>query len=163
MGFYLESSIYLSKYNESENDDFLDKALELSKKSVDLAPYDSQVLNNLGKVYWKKEELEKAEKYLIKASEYGAYILSVHKDLGEFYISNNELEKAEEVLLNSIDYIDYSVKRASKDEKPIKKLEGAIIYNYLSRIYEEWNQTDKASFYKSREEDLIKEAFSIIN
>lgn len=163
MGFYLESSIYLSKYNESENDDFLDKALELSKKSVDLAPYDSQVLNNLGKVYWKKEELEKAEKYLIKASEYGAYILSVHKDLGEFYISNNELEKAEEVLLNSIDYIDYSVKRAPKDQKPIKKIEGAIIYNYLSRIYEEWNQTDKASFYKSREEDLIKEAFSIIN
>jgi len=65
--------------------------------------------------------------------------------------------------LNSIDYIDYSVKRASKDEKPIKKLEGAIIYNYLSRIYEEWNDTEKADHYKSKEEELLKDAFSGLN
>jgi hypothetical protein len=39
-------------------------------------------------------------------------------------------KETEEVLLNSLDYIDYSVKRIPKGEKTIKKIEGAIIYNY---------------------------------
>ena len=163
MGYYLESTIYLDKYKESNEKDYLNKSLKLSEKAVSLAPYDSLVLNNLGKVYWEQGEIEKAEEYLVKASKYGAYILSVHKDLGKLYIETDNLEKAEEVLLNSIDFIEYSVKRAPKDEKPIKKIEGAIICNYLSSIYEEWNDIEKSRYYKNMEENLLKEAFEDIN
>jgi len=163
MGYYLESTIYLDKYKESNEKDYLNKSLKLSEKAVSLAPYDSLVLNNLGKVYWEQGEIEKAEEYLVKASKYGAYILSVHKDLGKLYIETDNLEKAEEVLLNSIDFIEYSVKRAPKDEKPIKKIEGAIICNYLSSIYEEWDDMEKSKYYKNMEENLLKEAFEDLN
>jgi len=159
MGFYFESKLYFDKYKDSEKMEFLEKSLELSQKSVNLTPYDSLVLNNLGNIYWEKGQLDNAEKYLSKASRYGAYILSNYIDLGKFYIEDGNLEKAEEVLINSIKYIDYSIRRAPKDEKPIKKIEGAVIHNLLGRIYKEWNDIDKLEYHKRKEKELLKEAF----
>ncbi len=83
-------------YMWADRNENLDRALELIQKAVDLDPSNAAYLDSLGWVYFRRGDLEKAEKYLKIAGALEPTDASLAEHLGDLYEKKGEPEKARE-------------------------------------------------------------------
>ena len=62
-----------------------------------------------------------------------------------------------------LEFNKQKIRQYRSRREPGSPEEGAIICNYLSSIYEEWDDMEKSKYYKYMEENLLKEAFSAMD
>lgn len=90
-------------YTLSKNNQDLEKALEMSSKTLAEAPDNSAFLDTYGWIKYKMGNIEEAKKYIKKAIEIGNVSAEVYEHLGDIYIETNELEKAEEMYKKALE------------------------------------------------------------
>lgn len=71
----------------------LDKALELSRKTVEAEPQNSSYLDTYGWIFYKLKDYKNAKKYIEKAVEIGANAV-LYEHLGDIYIGLDDVPKA---------------------------------------------------------------------
>ena len=72
----------------------LEKASEMSKKTLELFPENSAFLDTYGWIQYKLGNYEEAKKYIEKAIEIGGISAEVYEHLGDVYVELGEKEKA---------------------------------------------------------------------
>jgi len=73
----------------------LDKAIEMSLKSLESEPENASFLDTLGWIYYQKGEYEKALEYIRKAVEVGGVSATVYEHLGDVYdkLGNDDMSQ----------------------------------------------------------------------
>lgn len=153
VGYSLESSNYQRIYETNKEEESLDKAIQLAKQAVKLAPIDGKLHNQLGNLYFLKGDTTGAEHHLQLGVEYGAYALGRYVDLGAFYMSQEKFEEAEIILARGLELQEYSLMGISDDEKLGVIDETAQLHLLLANIYQRTGNEEQA---KSHINEIIK-------
>lgn len=74
----------------------LDKAIEMSMKSLEFEPDNASFLDTLGWIYYQQGEYEKALEYIRKAVEVGGASATVYEHLGDVYDKLGNEDQAQE-------------------------------------------------------------------
>jgi tetratricopeptide (TPR) repeat protein len=83
-------------YMLADNNTKLQEALTLLKHAVELEPTNGAYLDSLGWAYYRLDNLEQAEKYLVEASERLSREATIHDHLGDLYYKTGRLHQAEQ-------------------------------------------------------------------
>lgn len=153
VGYSLESNNYQRIYETNKEEESLDKAIQLAKQAVKLAPIDGKLHNQLGNLYFLKGDTTGAEHHLQLGVEYGAYALGRYVDLGAFYMSQEKFEEAEIILARGLELQEYSLMGISDDEKLGVIDETAQLHLLLANIYQRTGNEEQA---KSHINEIIK-------
>ena len=86
---------HLKKARDYEEDGRLDKAIEEARRAMIAEPKSTWPLRELGYYYFKKNDLETAEKYLLSAATKNEVDVFAFHRLGDLYLRKNNIEKAE--------------------------------------------------------------------
>jgi len=86
---------HLKKALEFEDAGDFDAAIQEVKLAKEANPKSSRPIRDLGYYYYKKNDLKKAEKWLLKASEMNYLDVFAFHYLGEVYLERNDIEKAQ--------------------------------------------------------------------
>ncbi|GAJ01886.1 unnamed protein product [marine sediment metagenome] len=78
-----------------EDNGDIDAAIREAKLAVGANPDSSKPVRELGYYFFKKDDLEEAEKWLVKATEMNHLDVFAFHYLGTIYIKKNDIEKAE--------------------------------------------------------------------
>jgi tetratricopeptide (TPR) repeat protein len=112
-------------YHYAESGTNLDEGLEYALKAAELAPRDAAILDTLGWVYFKKENLNKALGSLKSAVASRPNSPTIRFHLGMAYYKNSDLENALNEFKNSLK-ISTRFKEASKAKDMIGLIEGQL-------------------------------------
>lgn len=134
----------------------LDAGISLSERALGMVEKESEeeamVLGNLGLIYRRKGDLDKAEDMHNKSLEIEKKLgrlegmANQYGNLGLIYKDRGDLDKAEEMH-----------KKALEIDKTIGRLEGqAIRYANLGLIYEQWGDISKTKEYWEKALGLYK-------
>jgi tetratricopeptide (TPR) repeat protein len=159
IGYKLESDLYYQKYLDDKKIEYLDKAVERGKKSIELTPYKWDLHNHLGKLFLEKEDYIKAEVEFLLAVDYSAYSITPYLELSNLYNYMNDVNKEKEVLYSALKTSEFSLYKAKKENKLIIKMQVASIHNRLSKIFEKENDYELSNFHSKEEEKLLIEIF----
>ena len=85
---------HLKKSRNLEEDGDVDAAIEEVKLAMNADPLSSRPIRELGHLYAKKNDLENAEEWLLKAAEMNSLDVFAFHHLGELYLKKNDIEKA---------------------------------------------------------------------
>lgn len=88
----------LSKYGKE-----LDKALNMSLKTLKDSPNNSAFLDTYGWIKYKLGDIKEAKENILKAIEIGNVSAEVYEHLGDIYIDTDELEKAKEMYKKALE------------------------------------------------------------
>lgn len=80
----------------------LDEAVQYVKEALVIDPQNGAYLDSLGWAFFKLNDLEKAEKYLLQADELIQDDATIDEHLGDLYFKTGDLQKAEEFWKRSI-------------------------------------------------------------
>ena len=80
----------------------LEEALKYVQEALAIDPYNGAYLDSLGWAYFKLNELENAERYLLQAGEIVKNDPIIDEHLGDLYFKTGDLKKAEEFWMRSI-------------------------------------------------------------
>ena len=94
---------YLNRAKNFEDEGDLDAAIEEIKMAMKTDPLSSRPVREMGYCYYKKNDIESAEKLLIKASRMNELDVLAHHYLGELYLRCNDIEKAITYLNKAMD------------------------------------------------------------
>jgi O-antigen ligase len=144
VGYSLASSNYQRIYETNKEEESLDKAIQLAKQAVKLAPIDGKFHNQLGNLHFLKGNIADTEHHLQLGVEYGAYALGRYVDLGAFYMAQGNMKDAEIILARGLDLKQYSLMGISKDEKYGVIDEVAQLHLLLANIYQRSGSENKA-------------------
>jgi len=129
------SNFYLESLAQNKSESFVEKAIEVNEKALNLAPADPEGYIHLadayvigGDVFDKKGRYERAITHLQRALELRPLSGIVHYDLGYCHLKLGEYERA-----------IFYLKKANQVTKPI-----ADTYYLLGQSYEGLNQTEAA-------------------
>jgi len=81
--------------NFDDEGDF-DAAIEQAEQAMEADPSSSRPVRDLGYYYYKNNNLEMAERFLLKAAEMNYLDVFAFHYLGELYLKKNEIEKAQQ-------------------------------------------------------------------
>lgn len=73
----------------------LEESVELIQRALEIDPYNGAYLDSLGWAYFKLEQLDKAEEYLLRARERLSRDPTIHDHLGDVYYQTGRLRLAE--------------------------------------------------------------------
>jgi len=82
-------------YNLSVREVELDRAEELALKAIELAPENAAYLDTIGWVYFKKEDYEKARRYIRASIDTGEASAEVFEHMGDVYEQLDNMTEAE--------------------------------------------------------------------
>ena len=154
MGYYFASRNYLQLAKENDNPELLDNALDCAQKSVKLSPIDGNLHNNLGKIYWQKGNLDKAEHHLMLAVKYAAYRLGMFLDMGWFYFQQEKMVDAKRILLNGLELEEAAIKSSViEEDREMVKAQLLQMHLILAQIY--W-QEDKPELMDNHMQEAKK-------
>src|SRR5690606_39000892 len=102
----------------------LREALQYLIKAVDLDPYNGAYLDSLGWVYFRLDDLEKAELYLQKANRMAGPDPVILEHLGDLYSKLGDRAKAREFYERSVSFAEEESdqKRVTRKLEDLKKL-----------------------------------------
>tara|TARA_B100001964_G_scaffold58970_1_gene66860 strand:+ start:1361 stop:3418 length:2058 start_codon:yes stop_codon:yes gene_type:complete len=112
-------------YHYAESGTNLDEGLENALKAAELAPKDAAILDTLGWIYFKKENLIKAIRTLKSAIVSRQNSPTIRFHLGMAYYRNSDLKNALNEFKNSLK-ISARFKEASKAKGMIEKIESQL-------------------------------------
>jgi tetratricopeptide (TPR) repeat protein len=92
----------------------LNEALDYVKKALEIDPENGAYLDSLGWAYFKMNDLENAEIYLLKAEQREREDPVINEHLGDLYFKNGDYEKARDFWMQSI--------RIATEEEDIQKV-----------------------------------------
>ena len=105
-------------YTYAEMDIYLDEALELIRRALEIKPDDGYITDSLGWVYYKKKEYKKAVFYLEKAAEISKFETIIAAHLADAYVKTGQHAKALETYKKAL----VNAKEDHKDQvKEIKE------------------------------------------
>jgi len=87
---------HLKKALEFEDAGDFDAAIEEVKLAKEADPKSSRPIRDLGYYYYKKNDLKRAEKWLLKAAEMNYLDVFAFHYLGEVYLERDDIEKAQQ-------------------------------------------------------------------
>ncbi len=102
---YAEALNYLG-YMLAERGVRLSEALDYVKRAVELEPHNGAFLDSLGWVYFKQDNLEKAEVHLREAARLESTDSTILEHLGDLYARKGDVESARRFYQDSIRYSD---------------------------------------------------------
>jgi tetratricopeptide (TPR) repeat protein len=108
----------------------LPEALDLIQKALELDPNNGAYLDSLGWVYYRLDDLEKAEQYLERALERFSKDPTIHDHLGDVYFKKGKLKEAIERWQSSLKHWESAAVSESDPAeiaKVQKKLENARV------------------------------------
>jgi CheY-like chemotaxis protein len=85
---------HLKEARKFEDDGNIDAAIGEARLAMEANPKSSRPLRELGYYYFKKNDLKKAEKWLLKAAQMNELDVFAFHYLGELYLKRDEIEKA---------------------------------------------------------------------
>jgi len=85
---------HLKEARKFEDDGDIDAAIGEARLAMEANPRSSRPLRELGYYYFKKNDLKKAEKWLLKAAQMNSLDVFAFHYLGELYLKRNEIEEA---------------------------------------------------------------------
>lgn len=118
--------------------DFYMKALSISE-DYNYETYKAMIYNNIGAIYYNREEFEKAEEYVLKALEINKKtgnkkeLFNNYNNLGGIYVQRKEQDKALDYALQAIQLLDNE--------------NDAYLYYFM--------QTNIASLYLSKKDNIL--------
>ncbi|MGI5880324.1 MAG: O-antigen ligase family protein [Syntrophomonadaceae bacterium] len=158
MGYYFASRNYLQLANDNDNPELLDNALDCAQKSVRLSPIDGNLHNNLGKIYWQKGNLDKAEHHLMLAVKYAAYRLGMFLDMGWFYFQQEKMEDAKSILLNGLELEEAAIKSSViEEDREMVKTQLLQMHLILAQIYWQENKPELMDNHMQEAKKLDRE------
>ena len=83
-------------YYLSVQEQHMEKAYEMSKKSLEFEPNNPSYLDTLGWIYFKKGNYDKAYEYISASIENGSMSATVYEHMGDVYEKLGDLSKARE-------------------------------------------------------------------
>lgn len=89
-------------YTLSKVEKDLEKALLMSKKTLEDSPNNSAFLDTYGWIAYKLGNYEEAKSYILKAIEIGGISAEVYEHMGDTYMKLNEKDKAKEMYIKSL-------------------------------------------------------------
>ena len=95
----------------------LDEAIRYIKKALIAEPENGAFLDSLGWAYFKQNDLENAEKYLLEAARFVRNDPTIHDHLGDLYFKIGQLEKARDYWATSV-----RVGKWSKEQENMQKV-----------------------------------------
>lgn len=90
-------------YSLAERGIELEKAMEMSKKSLQIDPLNSSYLDTLGWIYFQMKDYENARFYIELAVVQGSESAEVFEHMGDVYMKLNDKEKAKEFYLKAFE------------------------------------------------------------
>jgi tetratricopeptide (TPR) repeat protein len=85
---------HLKKARDHEEAEDIDAAIKEAEIAMNEDPQSSRPVRELGYLFIKKNDLKKAEKWLLKAAKMNGLDVFAFHYLGELYLKQNEIEKA---------------------------------------------------------------------
>jgi len=134
MAFSFAGNSYYRLAQKQEDRGLFEKALERAEKAVELSPVDATLHNRLGRLYWQKGNLEKAEEHLTTAADHALYRLGYVVDLSYFYLDQKRYAEAEEVIKEGLEIKETAIKRQRSDEDR-ERVENQVAT--LQQLYEQ--------------------------
>lgn len=104
-------------YMLAERDERLEEALSYTLKAVELDPYNGAYLDSLGWVYFKLNNLEKAEDFLTRAAGIHRTDPVILEHLGDLYSKMGETGKARDYYTRSVESSENKEETARVQEK----------------------------------------------
>ena len=120
MAFSFASRNYYRLALQQEEPQILGKAIKRAERAVELSPVDANLHNQLGWLYWRTGQLDKAEHHLETAAEYALYRLGLIIDLSRFYIQQERFAEAEKVINQGLEIKERARDRQRSDEDRVK-------------------------------------------
>ena len=88
--------VHLKNARDLEENGEIDSAIEAVNMAMEAEPESSRPIRELGYLYFKKNDLENAEKWLLKAAKMNDLDVFAFHYLGELYLKRNDINKASE-------------------------------------------------------------------
>ncbi len=120
MAFSFASRNYYRLALQQEEPVIMGKAIKRAERAVELSPVDANLHNQLGWLYWRTGQLDKAEHHLETAAEYALYRLGLIIDLSRFYIQQERFAEAEKVINQGLEIKERARDRQRSDEDRVK-------------------------------------------
>ena len=95
----------------------LDEAIDYIKKALVAEPENGAFLDSLGWAYFKQNDMENAEKYLLEAARFVKGDPTIHDHIGDLYFKIGQLDKARDYWAESV-----RVGKWSKEQDNIQKV-----------------------------------------
>jgi len=147
------ASLYIGKYRETQDLDYVRKAVDLVDKYIEIAPYDAFAYGNaagfnfsIGEIDKGLEQLERSVQLQPMKTEVYIQKVNGYRSVIDFYLSQGDIEKVKEYLKNSLSMKE-DIKRVNENaHKPMKannELVKAI--GQLQFLYENIERLDEFS------------------
>jgi tetratricopeptide (TPR) repeat protein len=103
----------------------LQEALEYVKKALEIDPNNGAYLDSLGWAFFKLNDMQNAEKYLLEADKYVRNDPVIDEHLGDLYFETGDLQKAQEFWMKSVK-IGTEPENIRKVRQKLEKLQEAL-------------------------------------
>jgi len=112
---------HLKRARDYEEGGDIDAAIEEVKQAMEADPESSRPLRELGYLYFKKNDMENAENWLLKAAKMNKLDVFAFHCLGEIYLKRNEVDRAFKYLEKAMNISPRHVPRGLEFGKVLMK------------------------------------------